>query len=374
MPPSLFNLFNGSDQAGQAGQSGAWEGRLRQRGFQTDQHLQQEYEKLKEYSDKLENKLGWYKEDNDGLRQMSLRAREEKSNYKAEITQKDLEINQKNSEIHELEEEILQYKRTISVNNRLDKQMSDTSIQGKMDALVYALRDWALAAVRQEKLEIKPRPEHALWLVRVVPNFEDQSLSSRVHVLMATLSGALETFVEEGHVFGYALGGHIGAAADLHTFMKGESENIPGAAYQKKKQWVTLTNEILSQDDTFAGEAAESMFEKLASRCQDAVSSSCGKRISSTLDAKLKTAIQPHMAILQALHFQEMEYKLSLPRFFADGRKLSFNPKHMEDVNGEEEGDIEACLFPAVIKRDAGSGDEDTAWIAVSKAKVQVAM
>lgn len=124
----------------------------RQRGFQTDQHLQQEYEKLKEYSDKLENKLGWYKEDNDGLRQMSLRAREEKSNYKAEITQKDLEINQKNSEIHELEEEILQYKRTISVNNRLDKQMSDTSIQGKMDALFYALRDWALAAVRQEKL------------------------------------------------------------------------------------------------------------------------------------------------------------------------------------------------------------------------------
>ncbi|THY53196.1 hypothetical protein D6C97_06156 [Aureobasidium pullulans] len=332
----------------------------RQRGFQTDQHLQQEYEKLKEYSDKLENKLGWYKEDNDGLRQMSLRAREEKSNYKAEITQKDLEINQKNSEIHELEEEIL----TISVNNRLDKQMSDTSIQGKMDALVYALRDWALAAVRQEKLEIKPRPEHALWLVRVVPNFEDQSLSSRVHVLMATLSGALETFVEEGHVFGYALGGHIGAAADLHTFMKGESET-----YQKKKQWVTLTNEILSQDDTFAGEAAESMFEKLASRCQDAVSSSCGKRISSTLDAKLKTAIQPHMAILQALHFQEMEYKLSLPRFFADGRKLSFNPKHMEDVNGEEEGDIEACLFPAVIKRDAGSGDED-----VSTGSVEIAM
>lgn len=38
------------------------------------------------------------------------------------------------------------------MNNRLDKQMSDTSIQGKMDALVYALRDWALAAVRQEKL------------------------------------------------------------------------------------------------------------------------------------------------------------------------------------------------------------------------------
>lgn len=42
---------------------------------------------------------------------------------------------------------------------------------------------------------------------------------------MATLSGALETFVEEGHVFGYALGGHIGAAADLHTFMEGESES-----------------------------------------------------------------------------------------------------------------------------------------------------
>ena len=111
------------------------------------------------------------------------------------------------------------------------------------------------------------------------------------------------------------------------------------------------------------------MFENLASKCQDAVSSSCGKRISSTLDAKLKTAIQPHMAILQALHFQEMEYKLSLPRFFADGRKLSFKPKHMEDVNGEEEGDIEACLFPAVLKRDAGSGDED-----VSTGSVEIAM
>lgn len=38
MPPSLFNLFNGSDQAGQAGQSGAWEGRLRYEAFETKSH------------------------------------------------------------------------------------------------------------------------------------------------------------------------------------------------------------------------------------------------------------------------------------------------------------------------------------------------
>lgn len=48
---------------------------------------------------------------------------------------------------------------------------------------------------------------------------------------------------------------------------------------------------------------------------------------------------------------------------------LSKNEKHMEDVNGEEEGDIEACLFPAVIKRNAGSGDED-----VSTGSVEIAM
>lgn len=59
---------------------------------------------------------------------------------------------ERKDEIDSLQREILRYKKVISISTRLDDQLSDSSIQSKMDGLYYAVRDWAICAVREGNL------------------------------------------------------------------------------------------------------------------------------------------------------------------------------------------------------------------------------
>lgn len=61
-----------------------------------------------------------------------------------------LQAESKDGQIRELQKDILQYKKTISSSNSYAGQLSDTTIQNKMNALFHAIRDWAVDSIRHD--------------------------------------------------------------------------------------------------------------------------------------------------------------------------------------------------------------------------------
>lgn len=137
------------------------------------------------------------------------------------------ELKRKNHEIRELQQEIVEYKSIVSSSTLLDKQMSDTAIQDKMNALSFALRDWAVGVVRQGNIgELRlvyqeesswhehlttdfrdvlvidiVRPEDS-FLADLVPQFQEATFTQKVNALIATFSTLLVNSFKKALVFG----------------------------------------------------------------------------------------------------------------------------------------------------------------------------
>lgn len=70
-------------------------------------------------------------------------------------------------------------------------------------------------------------------------------------------------------------------------------------------------------------------------------------------------AIKPHLDIVQALKLQESEYTFQLPVAVLGGNAQPLNPDHMEDQSGEDEGLLQAVLFPMVLKKIADDEESE---------------
>jgi hypothetical protein len=126
------------------------------------------------------------------------------------------------------------------------------------------------------------------------------------------------------------------------------------------------TNEILAHDDTSVKQAAEDFLEMFLEEAEELVSRICNKPMSSEAIRGLRRVMQPRMAALQALRFQEAEYRLHLFHIPSDGRKYGFDASTMEDVNGHATGEVDECgsfslktiWFPALMKREVVEDNE----------------
>ncbi|KAH0282807.1 hypothetical protein M436DRAFT_68310 [Aureobasidium namibiae CBS 147.97] len=334
------------------------------------------------YAEQVESQLKIEKRAATELYQICLKTRLSKSRLKESIEQKDLEVRQlqkeiseKAAEIQQIRAESLRYKRAISAFNKNSKQILDTSIQRDMEATFCCIRDWVLDVVRKEQLELRPEPEFADWLLTTVPQFEDNAAGFQVNSVVVGLSEILLAILDDDHVFGYASNGVVAEANKLHRSMRAIE-----VSEQRKKQWIITTNEILAHDDASAKQAAEDFLEVFVTEAEGIVSRACSKPVSSEAARRLRRAIQPRIAALQALRFQEAEYRLHLFHIPRDGQRISFDTSAMEDVNGYTMGDVDGCetpsletiWFPALIKRDVGENNDKAEWTVVSKAKVQL--
>lgn len=66
--------------------------------------------------------------------------------------------------------------------------------------------------------------------------------------------------------------------------------------------------------------------------------------------SRLYSAIRPHIDVVQALYHQEADYSMHLVPVVGEGSSASFVPDSMEEINGEEEGILQASFFPIVYK------------------------
>lgn len=56
------------------------------------------------------------------------------------------------------------------------------------------------------------------------------------------------------------------------------------------------------------------------------------------------------MHIVQALYQQEADYRMVLPAVASESERFAFTSSYMEDVNGEEDGMLQASIFPFLAK------------------------
>jgi hypothetical protein len=115
-----------------------------------------------------------------------------------------------------------------------------------------------------------------------------------------------------------------------------------------------LTNELLSKDEDASQQSLKEYSVNIARYVQNKLGDSPN---ASVVAQKLQLAIRPQMHLIQALYHQEAEYDLQL--FPAKDGRIGYllTPALMEDVNGEEEGLLQASFFPALYKLDRREND-----------------
>ncbi|KAG9595706.1 hypothetical protein KCU77_g6478, partial [Aureobasidium melanogenum] len=282
-------------------------------------------------------------------------------------------MQKRDDEIKRLQKELIKYKGSMAASNYTAGQMSDTTIRQKFSELFYALRDWALDLSRQDQLDIQPAvAEDAEMLHRQVPCFKDGTSKQKMHALIATFSHVLVHVMKSKYVFGYAPNGRIKAANRLAHHL----EDIPGATRQRKKQWVTLTNSILSKDKERSQQTSDNTLAGFVGAVETTLRQVFGFSFQSKDMLELKTVIEPYMPAIFALYLQEADYFISmLPATAVENKELTpqiFNADMMEDLSGEDEGFLQASYFPLICKETI-KDDGKVERVVVCKAKVKIA-
>ncbi|KAG9646983.1 hypothetical protein KCU64_g10318, partial [Aureobasidium melanogenum] len=292
------------------------------------------------------------------------RALQQKVELRADIKAKD-------GQIHELQKEILQYKKSLASSTRIDGQLSDMRIQEAMNGLFFAVREWAIKMVRQEKniLDFVHR-ETIHWVNNSqVLGYQPDSSMRKAYALISLVSGALCLSMNQNWVFGASpmVNGSVASVIDTANLLHASIEKIAGVAAERKKQWVLLTNEIVSKDDSAVRDSEKLYIGVLVGH----VMNDLGEHPSaSTVRKELQTAIKSHVHIIQALYQQEADYEMALPAAANGLERYAFMCDYMEDVNGEEEGVLQAAFFPYLTKKTGR--DRDSKKTIVCKAKVVV--
>ncbi|KAG9748604.1 hypothetical protein KCU73_g7045, partial [Aureobasidium melanogenum] len=291
------------------------------------------------------------------------------------IREQDLEIEQlqrenvqtqrKDDEINRLQKEVIQYKRLINTSTHVRGQVSDTTIRDKMNGLFSAVRNWAIGVSRQEKLEIEPTRKFLKCLLALVPDFQIGKSKQKMHTLVAVFSLALFHFCNQNYAFGFPSAEPTKSAMSLLRAIN----RIPDVTKQRKKQWVILTKELLSMDEnSWQASATLTEFIHYAGENFEKI---MGPSFDSNSLLELKTAVEPFIQVIFDLPTQEAEYRLRMLFAQTDGMREPFEAVEMEDVYGEESGNLEAFLFPAITKEVMKSSDT-TEHVFVCKAKVVI--
>lgn len=131
------------------------------------------------------------------------------------------------------------------------------------------------------------------------------------------------------------------------------------AAQQRKKQWVLLTNDILSENPEAAKNSAEETLEKFIKNFEKVLSGFSSSTLDPGIVRKLKSVIKPYMATIYSLNHQQVDYFFELPVVVNDNKvPYAFEADNMEDVDQGQAGLLEASLFPLIYKQNLQSKEE----------------
>ncbi|KAH0338557.1 hypothetical protein KCU81_g7581, partial [Aureobasidium melanogenum] len=275
----------------------------------------------------------------------------------------------KNDQIRELQKEVLRYKKTISSSNSCPTQLSDTTIQSKMDALFHAVRDWAVDSVRRDSALFDSMDEGVSeWLYHQIPRGKEGSSTHKVNALVVFVSKALVQSSNQNWVFGVAAEKSDSLIA-MANRLNAKIESIPALAVEKKKQWVMLTNGLISKDEDSVEESLDVWTQVIVQKVEQYLGQE-GRDLESPTIAGLRFAIRPHIHVIQALHHQEADYSIVLLTATKENFRRKFLPDRMDEVNGEEGGVVQASFFPIVYKDVVI--DKKVERVVICKAKVMV--
>lgn len=273
-----------------------------------------------------------------------------------------------------------------------------------MNALFFAVRDWAVGVVRQGNIGkrhlcpvvlisygslttnvrnvsafdiVKPEDN---FLLTLVPRLQEGEFTQKVNALIAIFSRILVFFRSRDFVFGKGSDRSYKSATRFYKSFKGMrrlvrrqnsgltlSADMSEAAKLRKKQWVLLTNDILSENPEAAKKAAEETLNNFMENFEKVLSGFSSSVLDPSVVRKLRSVIQPHMATIYSLDHQEADYFFELPSAVNDNKaRYVFEADNMEDVNQGQAGPLEASLFPLVFKQNL-QDENDVSWMAAQR-------
>jgi len=139
--------------------------------------------------------------------------------------------------------------------------------------------------------------------------------------------------------------------------------------HAKRKQWLTLTGELLGCDRSEVLRQAEGeTLDDLMKSVGETLEASTTMQFMAKGRKGLRKALLPFMQTLQLLHYQEADYILMMEPAVLHGERRRFQAEFMEDVEygDEEEGLIRASIFPALYKEGYIGEDGNVSVIAQS--------
>lgn len=230
-------------------------GRLSRIESPTQQHLaiQRENEALKGACQDLENRNTRLQTELERTRIYSQKVLEAHKTARDTGSRLAEESASKDAEIHKLQQEIVQYKSIVASSTVFDKQLSDTTIQDKINALFFTVRDWALSVVLRGNvgeshvrvlhiisrplmsatvLVIDPMEPYHTFLWSQVPRSTEQDTNQKVHALIAMFSGVLISFFNEDIVFGLSSEKSVQSATRFYRSFEGMAICWFGAGHQ----------------------------------------------------------------------------------------------------------------------------------------------
>ncbi|KAI9653108.1 MAG: hypothetical protein M1831_006192 [Alyxoria varia] len=356
--------------------SGLQDGLRRQ--YRTQSDFKHQIRRLKDErtgvtNDQQRNPDDWVLEKENLIETVNKRLKSKNDKIKdlsCELKAKDAASEDEKTQIHKLQNQIYELKKSITTAGVLPHQVTDKTIQERMNFLGLAVRDWVLASFREGQLKALGQgwSEGTQCIaLEAVPRISELDNKWKVAICQAVAMRAIcRVFKAKGY-FGLPSTGPLAGVEAFANHIE-ESSNFP--------KWRALTYGSIKDMSNKEGinEDTNRELTELGDVTVNSLSELMGVDVTERRVKKLFKIMNDAVALSHDLKIQRSTYSVEWPPRF-DNQETEFDPDSMElDNGGERDNALQKTVIlatlPAVFKLGDAHGDNMNVKFNVSKAKV----
>lgn len=300
---------------------------------------------------------------------------------------KQAELKARDQEMMQMRAQIKGLKDFVSVNSRMDGQITDEVLGDMMRSLGNGLQNWVISNFRRSKLSetqlcisLDSRANIYLdvetmsldmreKLATLVPTFESLAANAKIHLIQSIVSRLLVLTIFNSY--------YVGLPDEQAVQLRDMEDYL-----------ATLTDDIVSVNQWRAGTIAllrkgsleqlssgiEAVVGSLTSRLNDILIALTDVSASEARDNSLQALIMNAIDLSRLLRLQKAVFKPMMPVIKAH-QITTFDFDTMEDIGGEDEDDLQSreicCVtFPGLVKEGDETGEQSQLRNIVAKVRV----
>ncbi|KEQ67729.1 uncharacterized protein M437DRAFT_62106 [Aureobasidium melanogenum CBS 110374] len=305
----------------------------------------------------------------------------ENEKYKLLIEEKDQQLEEKDQQYNALLEEDdeerrdlsdqnLKFKQEVASSSRLDNQISDETFHEVMSCAFVAIKECFYNVLRKQGFNVVPSP--AYWqeyLDKYLPDNKDNTKEVKMNLCILAVSLVLVDVVNSEMVFGWPHNKLVRAATKCYQKIP---EPRDPEKRKKIKQWLSLTNEVLTDNGQGSMNTAKELVLKfLLDESQRIIEILTDLKINESIRGELSDALEPLLQTVCMLDYQKWQFSFDLVSAMGKGERSLFDPSEMEGMFAEKAGWVKASLFPQLCRLEQDDQENQKRTV-VCKARVTV--